>query len=150
MATPRKKSFAQFSFVLHLGTGGYHGLQAGFQECSGAGVDFTVGEYHKSRPTGDTTHRIMGLNKFGNVTLKHGVASASDFSLWLEDIRQSNTGALRNVTIHLQSEDRTEVVRSWRLMRARIIKHVSGPMNARSTDVAMEELTLAYERIEVG
>jgi hypothetical protein len=33
-------------------------------------------------------------------------------------------------------------------MRARIIKHISGPMNAKGTDVAMEEITLAYERLE--
>lgn len=33
--------------------------------------------------------------------------------------------------------------------RARIIKHVSGPHNAKGTDVAMEELTLAYERLEL-
>jgi hypothetical protein len=40
-------------------------------------------------------------------------------------------------------------VQSWRLHRARIIKHVSGPMNAKCSDVAMEELTLAYERLEL-
>ena len=34
-------------------------------------------------------------------------------------------------------------------MRARIIKYVIGPFNAKGTDVAMEELTLAYERMEM-
>lgn len=28
-------------------------------------------------------------------------------------------------------------------------EHVSGPFNARRSDVAMEELTLAYERLEM-
>ena len=53
------------------------------------------------------------------------------------------------MTIHLQSEDHTQVVQTWRLVQARIIKHMSGPMNAKGTDVAMEELTLAYERLEL-
>jgi hypothetical protein len=33
--------------------------------------------------------------------------------------------------------------------RARIVKHMSGPFNARASDVAMEEITLAYERLEL-
>ena len=41
------------------------------------------------------------------------------------------------------------VVQTWRLIRARIIKFVSGPMKAKGTDVAMEELTLAYERLKM-
>jgi hypothetical protein len=37
----------------------------------------------------------------------------------------------------------------WKLLRARIVKYTTGPLNARGTDVAMEELTLAYERLEI-
>ena len=29
------------------------------------------------------------------------------------------------------------------------MKYVAGPFNAKGTDVAMEELTLAYERLEL-
>jgi hypothetical protein len=38
---------------------------------------------------------------------------------------------------------------TWKLLRARIIKHVSGPFNAKGSAVAMEEITLAYERLEI-
>lgn len=51
--------------------------------------------------------------------------------------------------IQLQNEDHSAVVQTWRLLNARIIKHTSGPMNARGTDVAMEEMVLAYERLEM-
>ena len=51
--------------------------------------------------------------------------------------------------IQLQNEDHTAIVMTWKLLRARIIKHTSGPLNAKGTDVAMEELTLAYERLEL-
>ena len=53
------------------------------------------------------------------------------------------------MTIQLQSEDHTEIVMTWKLLRARIVKYVSGPFNAKGTDVAIEELTLAYERLEI-
>jgi phage tail-like protein len=53
------------------------------------------------------------------------------------------------VTIELKSEDRSTTVQTWRLINARISKHVSGPLNAKGTDVAMEELTISYERLEM-
>ena len=59
------------------------------------------------------------------------------------------SAGLRNVVIQLQNEDHTAIVMTWKLLRARIIKHTSGPLNAKGTDVAMEELTLAYERLEL-
>ncbi len=53
------------------------------------------------------------------------------------------------VTVQLLSEDHTAVVQTWKLLRARAVKHVSGPFNALCSDVAIEELTLAYERLEL-
>jgi hypothetical protein len=38
---------------------------------------------------------------------------------------------------------------TWKLLRARIVKHTSGPLNGKGTDVAMEDITLAYERLEI-
>ena len=49
----------------------------------------------------------------------------------------------------LKNEDHTAVVATWKLLRARIIKNTNGPFNAKGTDVAMEELTLSYERLEM-
>ena len=49
----------------------------------------------------------------------------------------------------MQQDEEHKVVRTWKLLRARIIKHVSGPFNAKGTDVAMEELVIANERVEL-
>ena len=54
----------------------------------------------------------------------------------------------RVLTIQLQTEDRSAVVQTWKLLRARIVKHSNGPFDARGNLVAMEELMLAYERLE--
>jgi phage tail-like protein len=53
------------------------------------------------------------------------------------------------VTISLLSEDLTNVVLTWKLLRAWPIKYSFGDLNAKGTDVAMEELVLAYERLEM-
>jgi T4-like virus tail tube protein gp19 len=41
------------------------------------------------------------------------------------------------------------VVQTWTLHQARIIKHTSGPFNTKGTDLAIEELVLAYERFTI-
>jgi phage tail-like protein len=93
--------------------------------------------------------KITGMNKSTDVTMKRGVIGSLNLYQWLNDIRNGNQNALRTVTLQLQNEDHTAVVATWKLLRARIIKHTSGPFNAKGTDVAMEELVLAYERLEM-
>jgi len=84
-----------------------------------------------------------------DVTLKRGIIGSLNLYRWLDEIRNGDQSALRTVVIQLQNEDHTEVVMTWKLLRARIVKHVSGPLNAKGTDVAMEQMTLAYERLEM-
>ena len=149
MAVLRERPYVQFNFLVDLGTGTTEGPEAGFQECSGIGMEVTVAEYRNGNEKENSVRKITGLNKSTDVTLKRGVIGSLNLYQWLNDIRNGNQGALRNVVVHLQNEDHTAIVQTWKLMRARIIKHISGPMNAKGTDVAMEELTLAYERLEM-
>ena len=149
MAVLRERSYVQFNFLVDLGDGNTDGPQAGFQECSNIGMEVTVAEYRNGDEKENSVRKVTGLNKSTDVTLKRGVIGSLNLYQWLNDIRNGNQNALRNVVVHLQSEDHTAIVQTWKLIRARIIKHVSGPMNAKGTDVAMEELTLAYERLEM-
>jgi len=80
--------------------------------------------------------------------MKRGVIGALALQDWLDQIRSGNKQANRTVTIMIQDEEH-KIVQTWKLLRARIIKHVSGPFNAKGTDVAMEELTMAYERLQM-
>lgn len=149
MATLRERPYTQFNFLVDLGDGVTDGPRAGFQEISDIGMQVTVTEYRNGNSKENTLIKITGLNKNADVTLKRGVIGSLNLYQWLDQIRNGGQGALRNVTIHLQNEDHTAIVQSWKLLRARIIKHTSGPYNALGTDVAMEELVLAYERLEM-
>lgn len=149
MAVLRDRPYVQFNFLVDLGTGTTSGPEAGFQECSNIGMEVTVAEYRNGNFAENSVRKITGLNKSTDVTLKRGVIGSLNLYQWLDDIRNGNQLAERTVKIQLQSEDHTAVVQTWKLLRARIIKHVSGPLNAKGTDVAMEELTLAYERLEM-
>ncbi|NTU84973.1 MAG: phage tail protein [Chloroflexales bacterium] len=149
MAVLRDRPYVQFNFLVDLGTGNTEGADAGFQEISGIGMEVTVSEYRNGNSKENSVMKITGMNKSTDVTLKRGVIGSLTLYQWLNQIRNGDQNAMRTVTVMLQNEDHTAVVQTWKLLRARIIKHTSGPLSAKGTDVAMEELVLAYERLEM-
>ena len=149
MATLRERPYVQFNFLVDLGTGSTDGPEAGFQEVTGIGMEVTVSEYRAGNHKENSVMKITGMNKSTDVTMKRGVIGSLNLYQWLNQIRNGDQSALRTVTVQLQNEDHTAVVATWKLLRARITKHTSGPFNAKGTDVAMEELMLAYERLEM-
>lgn len=150
MAVLRERPYVQFNFLVDLGSGTTEGPEAGFQEVSGIGMEVTVAEYRNGNEKENSVRKITGLNKSTDVTLKRGIIGSLNLYKWLDQIRNGDQAAYRNVVIQLQNEDHTAVVQEWKLLRARIIKHTSGPLNAKGTDVALEELVLAYERLEMA
>ena len=149
MAVLRDRPYCQFNFLVDIGDGNTDGPQAGFQEISQIGMEVSVTEYRNGNSKENSVVKITGLNKATDVTLKRGIIGSLNLYAWLNDIRNGNQSALRTVTIQLQNEDHTSVVQTWKLLRARIIKHTSGPLNAKGHDVAIEEMVLAYERLEM-
>jgi phage tail-like protein len=149
MAVLRDRPYVQFNFLVDLGDGVTEGPQAGFQEVSGIGMEVTVSEYRNGNSRENSVMKITGMNKQQDVTLKRGLIGSLNLYDWLHRIRNGDQTQLRDVTIQLQNEDHTAVVLTWKLLRARIIKYTGGPMSAKGTDVAMEELVLAYERLEM-
>lgn len=149
MAVLRDRPYPQFNFLVNLGTGKTDGPEAGFQECSPIGMSVDVIEYRNGNEKENSPRKLTGLNRVSDITLKRGIIGSLNLYQWLDQIRNGDQAALRTVVISLQNEDHTAIVTTWKLLRARIIKHTSGPLNAKGTDVAMEELTLAYERLEI-
>jgi phage tail-like protein len=149
MAILRDRPYNQFNFLVDLGDGNSDGMQAGFQEVSSIGTEVVVTEYRNGNAKENSVIKLTGLNRVSDVTLKRGVIGSLNLYAWLDQIRNGDQKALRTVIIHLQNEDHTDIVQTWKLLRARIVKHTSGPFNAKGSDVAMEEMVLAYERLEM-
>ena len=149
MATMRDRPYVQFNFLVDLGDGNTDGPEAGFAEVSGLSMEIELIEYRNGNSRENQVMKLPGLSKVGNVTLKRGLIGSLALWRWIDQIRNGDAAALRTVTIHLQNEDRSAIVQTWRLLRARIVKHTSGPFNAKGNDVAMEEIVLAFERLEL-
>lgn len=149
MATLRERPYNRFNFLVDLGDGNTEGPDAGFAEVGGLGMQVEVIEYRNGNSRENEPMKITGLSRVGDVTLRRGLIGSLRLYQWIDQIRNGDQGALRTVTIQLQNEDHTSVVQTWKLLRARIVKHTSGPFNAKGGDVAMEEMVLAFERLEI-
>jgi phage tail-like protein len=151
MAAPRERSYAHFNFLIDFGEGASDGPHAAFQELSGLAIDAAGSEPRKATPAHDNIIKISGINKSVDIIMTRGVVDSSALNSWLDDIKKGGKKkATRTVFIRLRSEDRTSVAQSWKLVDARIIKHTSGPLNAKGTDVAIEELVISGARLELA
>ena len=145
MAVQRERPYCRFNFLVDIGDG----QSAGFQEVSAISAEVEVVEYRTGNMKENNVVKLTGLSKSSNVTLKRGVIGSLDLYGWFDQVRNGDQAALRTVTIRLMSEDHTEVAQSWKLLRARVVKFTTGPFHAQSSDVALEEIVLAYERLEL-
>ena len=150
MAVERDRPYAQFNFLVDLGTGSTSGPQAGFRECSEIGMTVDVIEYRNGNEKENAVRKLTGLAHYSNVTLKRG-----DHRL-TRPVGVDRPGAERRPgRVPHRDDPAAERGPHRRLRRpgsscARApVRHVSGPFNAQCSDVAIEELTLTYERLEL-
>jgi phage tail-like protein len=149
MAVSRDRPYNQFNFLIDLGAGDVSGTDGGFQEVSGLSTSVDVIEYRNGNSKDNAPIKLAGLNRVADVTLRRGLMGSLALYQWFDEIRNGSPNALRTVTLQLQNEDHSATVMTWKLARARIVKHTSGPLNARGSDVAIEEIVLACERLEI-
>src|SRR4051794_4603640 len=145
----RDRPYAQFNFWVNLG-GGADPLQpdAGFQEISALGMEVGVAEYRYGNHKLNNTLKVTGLGKSADVTLKRGVMGSDTVYKWFNAIRNGQN-EMRTVRIELRNEENSDTVQTWVLNNARVIKFTAGPLNAKSNEITMEELTLSFERMEL-
>jgi len=147
MAVLRAQPYGNQNFVVDLGTG-TSGPDSSFAEVIIPGISVDVIEY-RSGSDPNNVRKLPGLTHYGDVTLKRGIVGSLNLYQWIDAIRNGATNAARNVTIQLLSEDRSAVVFTWKLFRAWPAKYVGPTLKAEGNDVALEELVLTYERLEL-
>jgi phage tail-like protein len=117
---------------------------AGFCEVTGLEISIEPIEY---REGGDRSIRkIPGLTKFGDVTLKRGITNAHELEDWIKNVSEGQPDR-RNAVITLLDEQRQEIAR-WVLVNTFPRKWEGPDLNAKSSEVAIESLTLCVERLE--
>jgi phage tail-like protein len=148
MAVLRAHPYGNQHFLVDIGTGNTAGPQAAFCEVILPSISIDVVEYRTGNSKETGVQKLPGLARYPDVTLRRGVIGSLDLYEWINDIRNGAPNAARTVTIQLLAEDGAPVV-TWKLSRAWPSKYSGPALNAKGTDIAMEELVLSYERLEM-
>jgi len=121
-------------------------VSAAFSEVSGLQVEVKVIEYRDGSDE-PFMRKGRGLSAYQNLTFKRGVTGHMEFWQWLEqgtkgDVARSPGGVI------LLNEDR-EPVMTWTFEDAWPTKYVGPTFNAKNSEIAMETLEIAVERLEI-
>ncbi|GAA5193551.1 phage tail protein [Rugosimonospora acidiphila] len=121
--------------------------RAGFRECSGLGSNQSATEYREGTDKQLSSRKQPGLNTYSDITLSRGFTS--DSKLW-EWRQKAASGAVERHTISISMLDEAGNAKiTWNLFEAWPTSWSGPSLSASSDEIAVEQITLAYERIEV-
>jgi phage tail-like protein len=150
MAVQRDDPYGAFNFKVTITPGAGGEIKAGFSDVSGLDTEVTYADYRVGTDPANRPRKVALMHKAGDVTLKRGLAGGLDLFEWIDLARQGSQDAKASVVIELMSEDRSQVVCAWKLTNAQPSKWTGPTLAAKGgTDVAMEELALVCENIDM-
>jgi phage tail-like protein len=135
------------SGVDKLGTGG-------FQECSGLEIEMDVQEYQEGGNNNAVVRRV-GRAKYPPLVLKRGMFFGSDGAAngdlwgWMQSVLNGERPVARyDGVIHVMGAD-NEIRATWTFDRG-LPSKIKGPeLNAKTGEVAIEELTILHEGLRL-
>jgi phage tail-like protein len=122
-------------------------IAASFTECTGLSAQIKKNVFFE----GGVNHQqriYLGHAEFADVTLKRGITDHPGFWNWLKAIFEGKN-TRRNVNILVFNQG-GETMMSWTLIGAIPVGWKTGALQADGKAVAIEELVLAYEGLQVG
>jgi phage tail-like protein len=149
MAVMRDKPYSNYNFLVDLGTGDSSGIAAGFSEVVIPPATLDVIEYRSGNDEVSEVRKIPGRAHYGNLVLKRGIIGSLNLYQWWNDVRNGDVNAGRNITVHLQNEDRTTIVLTWKFLHAWPMRYEFCPLEAKGKETLVETLELAFERMEM-
>lgn len=147
MAATRDVPYPSFNFTIN-----FDGQEAfgGFSDVSGIMTELTVAEYRNGNDLENHVHKIQGINKSGDVTLKRGIIDSSTMWNWIDEARTLGPAAKKTVVVTLLNE-RREAVQTWRLEKVIPLKWTGPTLAGKGGgDVAIEEVVLSVEVLKYG
>lgn len=121
--------------------------RAGFRECSGLENSQNTKEYREGTDKNLGVRKIPGLVTVSDITLSRGITADSKLWEWRE---KAMKGRVERHDISISLLDETGAVKiTWNLFACWPRQWTGPSLNATTDEVAVEQLVLAYERIEV-
>jgi phage tail-like protein len=121
--------------------------RAGFRECSGLENSQNAGEYREGTDKNLSVRKLPGLVTHSDITLSRGITA--DSKLW-EWRQKAMKGAVERHDISITLLDDTGNAKiTWNLFACWPRQWTGPSLNATADDLAVEQLVLACERVEV-
>lgn len=117
--------------------------QAGFSEVSGFDATVDVIEYRQGDDQVNSSVKLPGLTKYGNVTLKWGMSESTQFYEWV--INTSNGQIERKTVTIILLDDEGNDKATWQMINAWPTKYSAPDFNASSSEVAFESIEIVHE-----
>ncbi|MGZ4762045.1 MAG: phage tail protein, partial [Ilumatobacteraceae bacterium] len=89
-----------------------------------------------------------GLTKYGQLVLRRGLLGSTDLWDWWKQAREGQPNVDRNITVTLLDEERTPVW-TWRFRNAFPVNYRITSLDATVSDIAVEELALTFDSMDV-
>lgn len=128
-------------------------ITACFTECQGLGVTVRTKKFSEGG-VNDQQRVFLEQSEFSDVTLKRGVTDDLVFWNWIKQAftnEGSNNGKQRRRNINiLMFNQAGETMQCWTLIGAVPVGWRAPSLRADGSEVAIEELTLAYEGLKVS
>jgi phage tail-like protein len=148
MATPRTNPYSNFNFVVEV-----DGAEVGgFSEVGGLDSENTPIEYREGADATNAVRKLPGIEKYSMVQLKRGITGSTYFWEWRKLVRDGLSGfpPYRTVTIKLLDDKHDKVAMTWTLTNAWPSKLTGPSLNAKGNDIAIEQLDLCHDRLDVS
>jgi phage tail-like protein len=129
-----------FRLIIQERTEGY------FTECSGLGIKVHPIRYREGG-AGPSVRAIPGPVTYSDVVLRFGLTDSTELWEWLMSLVQGRV-VRKNVSIALLDSDGSREVVRWNLFDAWPSEWRGAPLDALQREVAIETLTLVFERLE--
>lgn len=116
---------------------------ASFSEVSGLSSDGDAVDYREGTDVALSVRKLPGMRKYNNVTFKNGVTQDLSLFNWYSNTILGATDR-RNVTVVLQDEEHTDVIR-WHLENAYVNKYEVSTLSATGNDVVIQTIEVVHE-----
>lgn len=121
-------------------------IRASFTECSGLGVTIEKDTYLEGG-VNNKQYILLKQAKFNDISLKRGITDDLYFWDWITQVL-NGTKKRYNVNIILFNQA-GERMQTWTLIQAIPVSWKAPSFQASANNVAIEELNLAYETLEI-
>ena len=151
MAVFRDNPYGGFNFLVNLGGASGDGspgtIVGGDFEVTLPTAEMELTDYRAGNERAASPRKTTGLTRYSNVTLRRGLVGSTDLWEWFKHVRDGEQDR-RSVAVTLLDEGHRPVM-TWKLTNCLPIKYTGPTLNARGSEVAIEEIVLSVERLEI-